>query len=478
MTDLFRLTNVGILTVLAVVTVAAALQLANSMATANRHIVRRWTPESVRELAVFAHLVVTLNAIALVIGRWSADLGPVAANHTARYLSGVVAIVVVLIVARLRRGDRWESVLLALALVGTLPAADGLPGWWGLILLVAGTMLMLVRAAGWLAGLARERRSRLTRQSFKAAIDQLPSALAFADMRGRTLLFGEPMRLLAVGVFGRDIRDVRRIWERLQTLRVAPDVRAESVGDGQIVCQLPNGSVWLFCLERIEADRHSYDLLTAHQITQSWDLTRRLREQVSELTARRDQLMDSVAISQESAAAAEVLRTKAHVHDVMGAQLSVVQRLIEQGASAPSDLALTLEALQAQLLASPGVSPTREMAALRKSFARIGLQIVGPDVWPGGLRSSGLVVDIVREATTNAVRHGAASRVEALGRHGASGYQLQVSDDGLGGVPELRPGSGLSMVRDRLTDLGGTLTVTGGSPFVLTVTIPDEGETP
>jgi two-component system sensor histidine kinase DesK len=62
---------------------------------------------------------------------------------------------------------------------------------------------------------------------------------------------------------------------------------------------------------------------------------------------------------------------------------------------------------------------------------------------------------VLRETTTNILRHSEATRVRIV----LSSSGITIGNDGAGGeaVPELR---GLSALRQRLTDDGGTLTVT------------------
>jgi signal transduction histidine kinase len=92
------------------------------------------------------------------------------------------------------------------------------------------------------------------------------------------------------------------------------------------------------------------------------------------------------------------------------------------------------------------------------------------------LRVREVLVRIVREAVTNAVRHSGAShiRIEATGR---SGLTLRIEDDGVGFDAEAatRAGSfGLTSMRDRAESLGGTLEVLsrGGQGASVLVRLP------
>ena len=89
---------------------------------------------------------------------------------------------------------------------------------------------------------------------------------------------------------------------------------------------------------------------------------------------------------------------------------------------------------------------------------RVGMQVrfegARGVVVPGETREA--LIRIVREAVTNAARHGGAQRV-ALELRNGRGVRLRVADDGSGFVAgETRPGSfGLVSMRERTEALGG-----------------------
>ena len=96
-------------------------------------------------------------------------------------------------------------------------------------------------------------------------------------------------------------------------------------------------------------------------------------------------------------------------------------------------------------------------------------QRVAPLALPAELESA--LAMAVREATTNVLRHAAASRVEVELGQDAGETRLQISDDGKGGVT--RHGNGLSGMRERLQAVGARLEVDsppgGGTRLVVTV---------
>jgi len=72
------------------------------------------------------------------------------------------------------------------------------------------------------------------------------------------------------------------------------------------------------------------------------------------------------------------------------------------------------------------------------------------------------VLRVIQEAITNAVRHAGATKILVTARYGAEHeyeYVIQVEDDGVGIADDVSPGRGLSNMRRRARELGGTLDV-------------------
>ena len=80
---------------------------------------------------------------------------------------------------------------------------------------------------------------------------------------------------------------------------------------------------------------------------------------------------------------------------------------------------------------------------------------------------------VISEALANAVKHAAATRVTVRVRGGGSALEVEVVDDGVGGA-DVRGGSGLEGLADRLAALDGRLEVTSplGEGTTVTAVIP------
>ncbi|MEW9551110.1 sensor histidine kinase [Nonomuraea sp. NPDC050783] len=214
----------------------------------------------------------------------------------------------------------------------------------------------------------------------------------------------------------------------------------------------------------------------------SWEVAARLEE------ARR--------LSAELAVREERLRFAADLHDIQGHHLQVIALKSELAARlAGSDpVRAAAEMRQVQGLATDALRDTRAVVqgyrrtTLEGELANAAkvLRAAGIDaVLAAGRAGEGLPEDVrhvlglvVREATTNVLRHSRARRAEVSCEVAGGVVRLRVSNDGAPAVPEPGGGTGLRGLAERVAGAGGTLSWgQAGDRFTVTaaVPVPEEG---
>ena len=209
--------------------------------------------------------------------------------------------------------------------------------------------------------------------------------------------------------------------------------------------------------------------------------TQRLADTTAELARTRHQLA-------EAAVAAERLRFSRDLHDLLGHTLSVVvvkaevvRRLAETDPRAAAAHGADIEQLGRSALAEVrravagyregGLADelSRAASALRAAGVRADIAPAPAGLMPGVQSVLGWVV---REGTTNVVRHAEAHRCRIAVETEGSTARVVVEDDGRGARGPV-DGSGLRGLSERLREVSGTLTVHGDGPgFVLVAEVP------
>jgi signal transduction histidine kinase len=184
----------------------------------------------------------------------------------------------------------------------------------------------------------------------------------------------------------------------------------------------------------------------------------------------------------------ERLRIARELHDALGHHLTAMSLNLEVAAHQTTGEARD-NVRTAQSLARLLLGDIREIAYSMKrgratdiieGLARLAEVVPVPavhiEVPPGTRvddpRSSHALLRCAQEFVTNSIRHAGARNVWIALRTDAAELELTARDDGAG-ARELRPGGGLSGMRERLEELGGSLVIEAqGSGFALRATVP------
>jgi signal transduction histidine kinase len=184
----------------------------------------------------------------------------------------------------------------------------------------------------------------------------------------------------------------------------------------------------------------------------------------------------------------ERLRIARELHDALGHHLTAMSLNLEVAAHQSSGEARD-NVRAAQSLARLLLGDVRELAYSMKhgratdiadGLARLAEIVpvpavhveLPPDLRVGDPRCSHALLRCAQEFVTNSIRHAGARNIWIALRASAAELELTARDDGVG-ARELRPGGGLSGMRERLEELGGSLVVDAGTAgFSLRATVP------
>jgi signal transduction histidine kinase len=200
-----------------------------------------------------------------------------------------------------------------------------------------------------------------------------------------------------------------------------------------------------------------------------------LREALDDVRDSRLRLVEAAAIERR--------RLERDLHDgtqqqliAIGMRLRSVQRRLSDDPDAVADIDLAVQSLEATVAdlrrLAHGIRPALLDDGLATALARLTADIPLPiEVTIGDVEVSDLVATtvyfVVAEGITNALKHAAANQITVDVRAEGDGLRIEVADDGAGApMSGARPygdapvGRGLSSLTDRVTALGGRLTIT------------------
>lgn len=197
-------------------------------------------------------------------------------------------------------------------------------------------------------------------------------------------------------------------------------------------------------------------------------MTEALRASNAELLATRSLLA-------ESTRDAERLRLSRELHDVAGHKLTALKlnlaallrepRFREEAgvglcAQLADELLADIRNVVRQLRLDEGIDLGHAISALALPFPRPQVELeIATDVRVTTIEQAEALLRTVQEALTNAARHSQAQHLWVVLHREATRLRLDIRDDGRG-HGALRPGNGLTGMRERLQAAGGDLAVT------------------
>ena len=311
---------------------------------------------------------------------------------------------------------------------------------------------------------------RFIRNSVKEAFDNLASGICFFNKNGILTLCNHQMYRVFFALTGKDLQSLAEMQELL-----SDDVTNQS-RQNQVFLQ-DDGTAWRFALETITtSDKKIYTQVIASDVTDLYSKTKELKQDniaLAEYAKRMRRLFaNTIALIREE----EILNMKMRVHDDIGRNVISTRRFLQQNRPM-EELDLTPWKNAVSLLRHE-VELSEEqdaVAGLMSAAYSIGIKIILDGRLPKNAVGE-ILISAIRECMTNAVRHAGAKELYV---HIASDENTAVAViTNNGAVPngEITLGGGLTSLKFRIENRGGTMRIKHSPQFELTVSIPLKSE--
>ena len=308
-------------------------------------------------------------------------------------------------------------------------------------------------------------------QSVRSAIDSYPAGLSFSSQSGLPVLVNEKMNRLIWQLTGHTLLEAEATWEELKSGKIRPvcskcDPQWLELTEGEnqenLVFRLPEGDIWHFQKRLLFDQQPPTVQFTASDVTALYEASGHLydnNQRLQQLHQRQKNLLQNIVKVNEEK---ELLTAKVRIHDEFGRCLLMTRMALEDP---PEDYRqITENWLKSirELRAIPSVNPA-ETTAPEQELVRIS-EMIGCRIAFHGPRPRGripvlLFYAAVREALTNAVRHGHATELTVDVKEEEKSFLVEIWDNGQGSAEGAAEGGGLGALRSRMEQDGGSLEV-------------------
>lgn len=322
-------------------------------------------------------------------------------------------------------------------------------------------------------GIFKRRRNYLRENAIQESLDNLPSGIVFFDGNGMPKLMNRRMHQICMNLAGRDIQNITELEEALSK----PLKEQVFFDDDLKVYGFSDGSVWKFSEKEIittGGDRFSQVLASeVSELYQSKVLLKRENQKLQEMSAAMKELSKNVVtLTREE----ETLSMKMRVHDNLGYSVLAAQRMLMRESEEDRDVFLSQWKQTLDLLNKDNESVEDEQLHRqvqdRAKFLGVKIIYTGEKIWESHIFR--LLDIILLEALSNCVRHAGASELYVKFGSAEHEWGVVITDNGQKPEKNIKEGGGLSGIRKRVEQCGGTLRICSDPIFSITVKIPKE----
>ena len=322
-------------------------------------------------------------------------------------------------------------------------------------------------------GIFKRCRNYLRENAIQESLDNLPSGIVFFDGNGMPKLMNRRMHQICMNLAGRDIQNITELEEALSK----PLKEQVFFDDDLKVYGFSDGSVWKFSEKEIittGGDRFSQFLASeVSELYQSKVLLKRENQKLQEMSAAMKELSKNVVtLTREE----ETLSMKMRVHDNLGYSVLAAQRMLMRESEEDRDIFLSQWKQTLDLLNKDNESVEDEQLHRqvkdRAKFLGVKIIYTGEKIWESHIFR--LLDIILLEALSNCVRHAGASELYVKFGSEEHEWGVVITDNGQKPEKNIKEGGGLSGIRKRVEQCGGTLRICSDPIFSITVKIPKE----
>lgn len=322
-------------------------------------------------------------------------------------------------------------------------------------------------------GIFKRCRNYLRENAIQESLDNLPSGIVFFDGNGMPKLMNRRMHQICMNLAGRDIQNITELEEALSK----PLKEQVFFDDDLKVYGFSDGSVWKISEKEIVTtggDRFSQFLASeVSELYQSKVLLKRENQKLQEMSAAMKELSKNVVtLTREE----ETLSMKMRVHDNLGYSVLAAQRMLMRESEEDRDIFLSQWKQTLDLLNKDNESVEDEQLHRqvqdRAKFLGVKIIYTGEKIWESHIFR--LLDIILLEALSNCVRHAGASELYVKFGSAEHEWGVVITDNGQKPEKNIKEGGGLSGIRKRVEQCGGTLRICSDPIFSITVKIPKE----
>lgn len=323
---------------------------------------------------------------------------------------------------------------------------------------VASNCIFFVASLDKLIFLRKELLSNISSLSIKEALDIIPDGLLFADKKGRILLENNKITSILYHCGINPLLNAKIIYDKLKSTKTSEYCTCVDM-EKALLLRFLNGGAYLVTFTPLKYKNRRYWQLFASDITEEDILTKELGDYTLHLMETQKDIVNALKTIEETQRLKELLRLKSNIHDIIGERLSIIHRFLEdmpEKYASGKKLKELFDNLENELHMAFSAAPLKTFEDTKNLFEIIGVKINLEGRLPQDENTKSIIIQIIREASTNAVRHGNAKNINVK-TYCDSRFHISIENDGKVPEKDICEGNGIKGIREKLAKIKGEL---------------------
>lgn len=316
--------------------------------------------------------------------------------------------------------------------------------------------------------LIKTKNDYLSRNSIKEAVDHMKVGIMFAETSGVIVLRNSKFFEISNAIFAETVLNA---VDFIEALKKHPNSEIyESLGiilfrtDDDITYRISTKKI------KIKSD-DMYEILIS-DVSETLDEIRLIIDRTVDLNCENKRLKKELEQIHKLSRESELKRIKINLHDSFGHRISLFQSAIKREKPDYNALSTIMNGMLSDLKPNTKLSPFYKLEELVITFANFGVEISVDGDLPKEMHLADNIVDIFKEATTNAIVHGKSKKIKLEINQEISYYSIVISNVLSRRLESITEGSGLGFIRNRISQLNGKMDIQYGNAFVLNIRLP------
>ena len=312
----------------------------------------------------------------------------------------------------------------------------------------------------------RPDRNRITPMSVKYSIDRIQAGICYYREDGRVVLSNKKMDELCKELTGEQLMNGKLFLE--------------CVGEDKV--SMKNGKVFSLKHRLVQVSQETLHELVAIDITEWHKKNLKLSEDAEALKKMNESLRIYNRKIDETVRLQEILQAKMFIHDEMNRIMLLTSSAMEHPMEDKefndimTDWCNNMELLRNE---ADRKNLNKDIHRINQLGRMLGVEVHWGEEFVREITDENkeIFLQVIREALTNAVKHGDARNLFVGIHKGVNYITFSIGNDGAAPMEPMQEGGGLSNIRRMVEEKNGNLSILWEEKVVINVTLPAKTET-